>query len=56
MGDRYPANPDEFQKWQDNTIEFLQNKFGKENVINAVLHMDESSPLQCVRIKIMRIR
>ena len=44
MGNRYPANPDEFQKWQDNTIEFLQNKFGKENVINAVLHMDESSP------------
>ena len=29
MGDRYPDNPDEFQKWQDNTIKFLQNKFGK---------------------------
>lgn len=44
MGDRYPADPDEFQKWQNDTIEFIQNKFGKENVINAVLHMDESSP------------
>lgn len=44
MGDRYPADEKEFQAWQDNTIKFLQDKFGKENVINAVLHMDESSP------------
>ena len=44
MGDRYPADPEEFQKWQNNTVKFLQDKFGKDNVINAVLHMDESLP------------
>ena len=31
-------------EWCDDNIEWLQDTFGKENVVSAVLHMDEKTP------------
>lgn len=36
------------QRWIDKNLKFLYDTFGKENVINVTLHMDEKSPhLHC---------
>lgn len=34
----------QIRQWANKNIEFLQSKYGKENVCHAVLHRDESSP------------
>lgn len=31
-------------EWCDDSIEWLQNTFGKENVVSAILHLDEKTP------------
>lgn len=31
-------------RWEQKNIEWLQNKFGAENVVSAMVHYDESSP------------
>lgn len=31
-------------KWCDDNLEWLQETFGKENIVSAVLHMDETTP------------
>lgn len=31
-------------EWCDDNIKWLQDTFGKENVVSAVLHMDEKTP------------
>ena len=41
---RHPKDADEFERWQKNSVEYLKKKFGEENVISAILHMDESTP------------
>lgn len=34
----------DFEKWKKENVEWLQSYFGKENVVSAVLHMDETTP------------
>lgn len=31
-------------KWCDDNLEWLRETFGKENIVSAVLHMDETTP------------
>jgi len=41
----YPANMKEFEQWKKLTLNFVEQRFGgKENVLQAVCHMDESIP------------
>lgn len=37
-------NEGKIDDWCRDNIEWLQNTFGKENVVSAVLHMDEKTP------------
>lgn len=39
-----PADMDEFRKWKELTLKFITDRFGKDNVKQAVLHMDELTP------------
>lgn len=39
----------DLDKWCDANIEWLNERFGKDNVKNAVLHLDEEPPPQTVR-------
>lgn len=32
------------EKWQSDNLEWLQERFGKENIISAVVHLDEEVP------------
>jgi archaellum component FlaC len=42
-------NPELFQSWVETNQEFLEKKYGKENVVSLVLHLDETTPhLQAV--------
>lgn len=42
------GDPALLQRWIDKNLKFLYDTFGKENVINVTLHMDEKSPhLHC---------
>lgn len=42
------GDPELLQRWIDKNLKFLYDTFGKENVINVTLHMDEKSPhLHC---------
>ena len=42
------GDPELLQQWIDKNLKFLYDTFGKENVINVTLHMDEKSPhLHC---------
>lgn len=34
----------DLEKWQTDNLKWLQNKFGKENVLSAVVHLDEEVP------------
>lgn len=43
-GERYPADNDRYEKWITDTMDYLKQKFGEDNVLNAVLHVDESTP------------
>lgn len=38
--------PDGFdqKKWEEENVKWLQNTFGKENVVSAVVHYDETTP------------
>ncbi|MGO2264424.1 MULTISPECIES: MobV family relaxase [Halomonas] len=38
------ATQDQFNKWQEENIKWLTEKYGEANLASAVLHMDESSP------------
>ncbi len=40
----YPLDKDEFEGWCSATKDFLQEKFGKKNVLSMELHMDEDTP------------
>ena len=33
-----------FDEWQHSTIEWLEQNFGKENIVNLVVHHDETTP------------
>lgn len=33
-----------FEEWQHSTIEWLEQNFGKENIVNLVVHHDETTP------------
>lgn len=37
-------NPQEFQKWKDMNVQFMQEKFGADNLVRMSLHMDETTP------------
>ena len=41
---QYPADMEEFREWQAKTVEFLQERFGKDNVLQVQCHMDEAVP------------
>lgn len=34
----------DIEKWKKENVKWLQNYFGKENVVSAVLHLDETTP------------
>lgn len=34
----------DFNEWIDANIKFLEKKFGNENIVSAVVHMDETTP------------
>lgn len=34
----------DFEQWKKENVEWLQSYFGKDNVVSAVLHMDETTP------------
>lgn len=38
------ASPDEVAEWVEANEQFLVDSFGSDNVVQAVLHMDESTP------------
>ncbi len=40
----YPENEKEFEEWVKASTEFLKDRFGEQNVMEAVLHMDENTP------------
>ena len=39
-----PENMENVEEWERANIEWLNKNFGKENVISAVMHMDETGP------------
>ncbi len=48
---KMPLNKNEFEEWCKATVEFAQDRFGKDNVVSAQLHMDEQTPhihMMCV--------
>lgn len=40
---QFPENFD-FDKWKQENVEWIKETFGEENVVSAVLHMDETVP------------
>lgn len=40
----YPADEEEFKQWQARTISFIEDRFGKENLLQVQCHMDEAVP------------
>lgn len=38
------ASPQKLERWQEANVEWLKNKYGEENLVSAVLHMDETTP------------
>lgn len=38
------ASPQKLEKWQEANVKWLKNKYGEENLVSAVLHMDETTP------------
>jgi len=41
----YPADMEEFNRWKELTMNYMAERFGgRENIIQAVCHMDESIP------------
>lgn len=38
------ASPEKLEKWEEANVKWLQDKYGKDNVVSAVLHMDETTP------------
>lgn len=37
-------NPSQVTDWAKQSISFIENKYGKENVMQAILHLDEQTP------------
>ncbi len=37
-------NPSQVTDWARQSISFIENKYGKENVMQAILHLDEQTP------------
>lgn len=42
--DRAKPGSKKFEAWKKANLEFLDQKFGAENIISAVLHLDETTP------------
>lgn len=40
----FPADMNEFREWYRRTAEFLNEQYGRENVLSIETHMDESKP------------
>ena len=40
----YPADMKEFEEWQAASIEFMNDRFGEDNIFSIQLHMDELTP------------
>ena len=38
------ANEDRLDEWCSDNLKYLADTFGKENIVSAVLHMDEQTP------------
>ncbi len=41
---QFNLSKEDFDKWQEENLKFLKDSFGEENVVSAVLHMDEEYP------------
>jgi hypothetical protein len=39
-----PEDLAKYQAWRESTMEWLHERYGKENVVNVVLHLDEQTP------------
>ncbi len=37
-------DPERMEVWRDLTVDWLKNKFGKDNIVDVVLHLDERTP------------
>lgn len=37
-------SPEEFEKWKNETLAFMKDRFKEENIKSAVIHMDEGRP------------
>lgn len=37
-------DPERLEKWKNKTMEWLEKEYGKANIVDAVLHVDETSP------------
>lgn len=42
--EQYPKDNERYENWISDSMEYIKNKFGEQNVLNAVLHVDESVP------------
>ena len=40
----YIANEDRLDEWCSDNLKYLADTFGRENIVSAVLHMDEQTP------------
>lgn len=40
----WPKNMNEFNNWARSSVDYLNDKFGEKNILQAILHMDESVP------------
>lgn len=38
------ATHEEVREWADASVQFLQDKYGEENIVHATLHLDEKTP------------
>ena len=50
--DQKPADIDrkELEQWCDKNMEWVEKKFGKDNIASAILHMDEKTPHLSIHI------
>lgn len=40
----WPVDMNELKKWEEKTIKFTKERFGEDNIIQAQVHMDETTP------------
>ena len=41
---KMPFDEKEFKEWKDATVDFLEDKYGRENLLSIQVHMDENEP------------